>query len=179
MQTSTRGKIELACHEGLATQPYLDSVGVVTIGIGATVSEIPDLPRWPKDKTLTIPEVFDLFDKSLKKYENAVNEALKVDVTQEQFDALVSLCYNIGTGGIKKSTLIKRINAKASMKDIHDAFMMWRIPKEILGRRKREADLYTTGKYQKDGMAQLFNTGGTGKIKWRDTKNINLFDYLK
>ena len=178
MKTSTRGKIELACHEGLATQPYLDSVGVVTIGIGATVSEIPNLPQWPKTDTLSIPDVFELFDKSLVKYENAVNKVLKVEVTQQQFDALVSLCYNIGTGGLSKSTLIKNINAKAYRDVIKASFLMWRKPIEILGRRKKEAELYISGDYQQAGIAQLFNTEGSGHIHWSKTKNINLFNYI-
>ncbi len=179
METSTRGKIELACHEGLSTQPYFDSVGVVTIGIGATVSEIPNLPNWPKTDSLSIPDVFDLFHKSLIKYEMAVNKALRVDITQPQFDALISLCYNIGTGGLTKSTLMRLINAKASMEEIRAAFLMWRKPIEILGRRKEEAELYISGDYQQSGIAQLYNTEGTGHIKWSKIKNINIFDYIK
>lgn len=179
MEISKRGKIELCCHEGVSLQPYDDSVGVVTIGIGATVSEIADLPKWPKTKSITIVEAFDLFDKSLEKYEKALNSCLTVEITQQQFDALVSMCYNIGTGGIKKSTLIKRINSKDPIDLIKKEFDKWHIPASITSRRNKERDLYATGQYQQSGKAQLYNTLGTGKLHHSATTTINILDYIK
>ncbi len=178
MKISTRGKIELACHEGLSTQIYFDSVGVRTIGIGATVSEIPSLGQWPLTDSLSVADVLDLFDKSLKKYEEAIDQVLKVEITQQQCDALVGMCYNIGCGGIQRSSLIRRINEGASMEDIRAAFMMWNKPKEITHRRQEEALLFTTGKYQTNGKTQLYETHGTGHIDWHNMRIINLFDYI-
>jgi GH24 family phage-related lysozyme (muramidase) len=113
MNISKQGKAELCGHEGLALKLYLDSVNVRTIGLGATVSEIPNIKQLPWTYSITIQEAFDLLDKSLSKYVKAVNDALKVPVTQFQFDALVSICYNIGTSGLKNSTFMRRINAGA------------------------------------------------------------------
>lgn len=179
MKTSIRGKIELACHEGLSTQIYFDSVGVRTIGIGATVTEIPSLGEWPLADSLSIPDVFDLFDKSLVRYEKAINTVLKAEVTQQEYDALVSLAYNIGCGGIQRSSLIKYINAGSSMGTIKEGFMMWNKPKEIIKRRQQEALLFTTGKYQCGGKTELYETHGTGHIDWHAMKVINLLDYIK
>lgn len=179
MKMSTKGKIDLICKEGVSTQVYLDSVGVKTIGIGATVSEIPDLNKWPLDKSLTLQQVFDLFPRSLAKYEQAVNVAVKVPLEQHQFDALVSICYNIGVGGLKGSQFIKKINNGESMQSIHAAIMMWTKNKELIGRRKKEADLYTTGKYNNNGKTQLYDTGGTGHIIWNRTKTIEVADYVQ
>lgn len=184
MKISTRGKIELACHEGLSTQIYFDSVrsaefphGVRTIGIGATVTEIPSLNEWPLTDSLSIPDVFDLFDKSLEKYENAIDSVLTAKVTQPQYDALVGLAYNIGCGGVKRSTLIRNINAGMGRNEIYTAFMMWNHPPEIIGRRKQEALLYTTGEYQCGGKTELYDTEGTGHTK--HIKIININDYIK
>jgi len=46
----------------------------------------------------------------LKKFERTVNEAVTVPLNQNQFDALVSLTYNIGSGAFEKSTLVKKLN---------------------------------------------------------------------
>jgi len=108
---SDKGKGFLICQEGICLSPYLDSVGVKTIAIGATVSEIPDIANMSWNTKITMEEAYSLLDKGLHKYIDAVNKALTVNIMQHQFDALVSLCYNIGIGGLSKSTVIKRLNA--------------------------------------------------------------------
>lgn len=215
MVMSRKGKMFLAGLEGICLTKYLDSVGVWTIGVGATKSEIPDLASWPKDKALTIQECFSLLDKSLKKYEKAVDDALKVDVTQEQYDALVSICYNIGTGGLTKSTFMKRINALASVgyipslsylfidtleftrthsypyikqeesgrlwganSTVVDAIMMWDKPKEIIGRRTKEATLFSKGIYAGGGKANLFPVSSSGRPLYSQGKIIDLNLYI-
>jgi lysozyme len=178
MKTSLKGLVEISSHEGLCLTKYLDSVGVQTIGVGATVSEVPDIKQWRWDKKLTIPEVFDLFKKSIVKYENAINKALKVPVEQHQFDALVSICYNIGTSGASNSTFMKRINAGDTNKRIADAILMWNKPPEIMGRRKKEAKLYTTGEYG-DGKVLVFPVSSTHKPQYAKGYSINALEYLQ
>ena len=107
MKISNKGLVELVGHEGVCLSKYRDSVGVWTIGIGATRSEIPDLASWPLSKTITLQESFELLRKSILKYESAINEALKCNVPQHQFDALVSWCYNVGVGWVKKASSFK------------------------------------------------------------------------
>lgn len=217
MKMSEKGLIELTSLEGCCLKPYYDSVGVITIGVGATRSEIPTLKDWDKSKAITMKEVFDLLRRSIVKYEDAVNRTLKngTMLTQSQFDALVSICYNIGTGGLSKSTFMKRINSGArvgklptglvedyyeiSSADrtdrsvemgesvqlewagegtIVDAILMWNKPREIMGRRKKEARLFSTGQYSNTGYCQLFETDNKGHILWSRTKNIRIKDYL-
>lgn len=60
--------------------------------------------------TITEAEATALMKKDLKVFENAVRSAVKVDITQSQFDALVSLSYNIGTGAIASSDTVKALN---------------------------------------------------------------------
>jgi lysozyme len=179
MKMSLKGKMFLTGLEGICLSKYLDSVNVWTVGVGATKTEIPDLASWPRDKTLTIPECFDLLEKSLEDYENAVNKALKVDATQEQFDALVSIAYNIGVGGLARSTFIKRINAGASTENVVSAIMMWDRPKEIIGRRTKEAKLFSEGVYAGGGKALLFPVSANFHPQYSKGKIINLEDYFK
>lgn len=142
MKMSLNGLIELAGHEGVCLSPYLDSVGVVTIGFGATRSEIPGLSLSHRD--ITMKEAVDLFTTGIVKYENAVNKALKVDVSQEQFDALTSICYNIGTGGLSGSTFIKRINAKSFVGSLPKGFMDVPLLLSELDRTDRVVKYYET-----------------------------------
>ena len=209
---SNRGKAQLAGLEGMILTKYYDSVGVQTIGIGATQSDIPDLKSWPWDKKLTIEECISLFEKHVQKYVNAVNSVLKVKVGQHQFDALVSICYNIGTGihhrntitnargvilspshkeeiyrestnelyaGMKTSTFMRRINAGESLASIANAIMMWDIPREIIGRRRKEANLYVYGDYSEKGMVGISPVGKSShKPLYGAAKRYNILEYL-
>jgi lysozyme len=131
----------LAKEEGLRLKPYLDSVGIPTIGIGSTRYE--DGRRVTmKDPAITRERAFELFRNTLKHYETAVWSVTRDDINQSQFNALTSLCYNIGEGAFRRSTLLRRLNAGASRSLISQAWLMWIKPKELLGRRKREVALY-------------------------------------
>ena len=60
--------------------------------------------------TITEAEATELLERDLKVFESAVKNAVKVDITQSQFDALVSLSYNIGTGAFADSDTVKALN---------------------------------------------------------------------
>lgn len=181
MNISRKGLIELVGHEGVCLRPYKDSVGVWTIGVGhaSTANQPPNPAKMSKTAYITMDEAFKLFEKSIQRYQNAVNKALKVEVTQEQFDALVSWCYNVGTGGMARSTAIRRINNRESSARVYQALMMWRKPPEIIGRRRKEAKLFRDGVYSNNGKALLFDTNGRGKVSYAKGKSINVADYLK
>lgn len=164
MKISNRGLMEIASYEGLCLKPYYDSVGVITIGFGSTVSEIPDIGRWDKNASITVDMAILLFKKSMAKYEKAVNDSIRVNISQAQYDALVSFCYNVGTSGLKRSTLVKRINMGLKGNAIYQAFLMWDIPKEIIGRRTKEANLFVNGKYTNNGYCTRFETDGKGHM---------------
>lgn len=132
----------LSKEEGLRLSPYLDSKGIPTIGIGMTY--YPDTGKrvTMKDPKLTKQQAQDMFRQIVSLYETTVWSVTRDDITQNQFNALVSLTYNIGTTGFKGSTVLKRVNKNPLDPTISSAFQMWRKPIELLPRRKREVTLY-------------------------------------
>lgn len=178
MNISNKGIAELWGHEGICLRPYYDSVGVMTIGMGATASEGIDIKAMSKTDYITMEYALELFNKGITKYVSAVNKALSVSVNQEQFDALVSICYNIGCGGLRGSTFIKRINACETASAVSAAIMMWCKPPEIKTRRAKEARLYRDGVYSNGGKALLFDTNGAGKVSYAKGKTIDVSEYI-
>jgi lysozyme len=142
MKTSKAGREKLEAREGTRLKAYRDSVGVWTIGVGHTSAA--GLPKVTSTLKITAEECDAIFARDLVKYEKTVNEAVKVPITQTEFDALVSLCFNIGQGGFAKSTVVRRLNAK-DRKGAAAAFMMWNKPKEIIGRRTGEMKQFLSG----------------------------------
>ena len=140
-QMSENGLKFLMNNEGVRLKPYLDTKGIPTIGVGNTFYEDGSKVKMT-DPPITEKRAMELFRWVLKQYELAVYSNTRDDINQNQFDALVSFTYNVGVNAFKNSTLLKRINANASQQSITNAFMMWNKPKEIIGRRKREVELY-------------------------------------
>lgn len=98
-----------------------------------------------KDKPITKERALELFKNVLKGYEMEVYSRTRDDINQNQFNALVSLCFNIGRNGFKSSTVLKRVNANKSDPTIKQAFEMWINAGGkpiLLARRTREAKLY-------------------------------------
>ncbi|WEU69476.1 endolysin autolysin [Pseudomonas phage vB_PaeM_Ty] len=105
-------------HEGLRLVAYLDSVGVWTIGYGDTGPDV------VKGLTITKEEAEKRLRKRLVEFEGYVNTYVKVPLKQYQFDALVSLVYNIGPTNFKTSTLLKKLNAGDYI-GAADQFLVW------------------------------------------------------
>ena len=146
-QISTRGLIEIMSHEGICLDPYLDSVGVWTIGVGQTKSDDID-PRTVGK--LTLQQAIDLFKRKIKQYTKAV-DALGLELTQYQYDALTSLCYNFGPGNLQK------LCHNRSLAQIGEAIMLYTKPPEITERRQKEQRLFKTGQYSNtDGKVLVF-----------------------
>ena len=140
-EMSEAGLKFLMNNEGVILHPYRDSVGIWTIGVGNTYYEDGTKVK-EGDAPITLERAMELFKSVLKHYELAVYTNTRDDINQNQFDGLVSLTYNIGVSAFKNSTLLKQINILGSEDSIRKAFMMWNKPKEIIGRRKRECDLF-------------------------------------
>ncbi|MFC2994952.1 lysozyme [Acinetobacter sichuanensis] len=106
-QTTSPAGIDLICSfEGLELKAYNDGVGVWTIGYGTTVI---NGVKVKKGDTCTVEQAKKYMASDLKKFEAAVNK-VQVPLNQNQFDALVSLTYNIGIGAFADSTLLKKLN---------------------------------------------------------------------
>ena len=143
-KTSKVGLDFIAQEEGLRLKPYKCSAGVPTIGIGSTYYEDGRKVSMT-DAPITKERAYTLFENVLKHYEMCVYTCTRDDINQNQFDALVSLAFNIGTNALKKSTLIKRVNKDPKGADIEGAFLMWKNAggkPVLLNRRKREYALY-------------------------------------
>lgn len=143
-KTSKVGLDFIAQEEGLRLKPYKCSAGVPTIGIGSTYYEDGTKVKMT-DAPITKERAYTLFENVLKHYEMCVYTCTRDDINQNQFDALVSLAFNIGTNALKKSTLIKRVNKNPKGSDIEGAFLMWKNAggkPVLLNRRKREYALY-------------------------------------
>jgi lysozyme len=125
-------------EEGVRYSAYQDSKGLWTIGVGHLIkSNEPHL----MNATLTQEEVDKLLESDLKWCDEAVASSVRVPLTQPQYDALYSLCFNIGETQFKKSTVVKRLNAN-DYTGAADAILMWNKPAVLEKRRKRERALF-------------------------------------
>jgi len=125
-------------EEGFKTKAYADTKGLMTIGVGHLIK--PDEAHL-KDAILSLDQVEDLLQSDLKWCDEAVNQSIKVPLNQNQYDALYSLCFNIGATHFKESTVVKKIN-QGDLAGAADAFLLWNKPPELEGRRKRERALF-------------------------------------
>jgi lysozyme len=143
--TSLLGLNLIKKYEGLRLSSYLCPASVVTIGYGST--------RYPNGKKILLgeklaseKEATQLLLATLSPYEDAVNKHLP-NLNQCQFDALVAFSYNVGTGALIKSTLLKKAKANASDPSILDEFLKWnkaggKVLTGLTNRRREEANLY-------------------------------------
>ena len=96
----------------------------------------------PRNLDLEIAACLAAFRLDLRRYEAAVAAAVKVAVTQTEFDALVSFHYN--TGAISKASLLAALN-RGDRESAATGFLNWIKPPEVVGRRKKEQALFRTG----------------------------------
>lgn len=152
-KTSESGVRFLTRHEGLRLHMYNDPAGHATIGYGHLIhkgkingSESEDFKNG-----LTKDQAMDLLKTDLKKFEKVVEDSVKVPLTQNQFDALVSFTYNVGPANFKSSTLLKKINA-GDFEGAKHEFPKWKfadgqVLPGLIHRRAAEAKLFADGLY--------------------------------
>lgn len=146
MQTSPNGRKMIESFEGLRLSAYRDSVGIPTIGYGHT-ADVHD------GDVITQEQADDFLAVDLHQAETALYKALwGVALTQNQFDALVSLTYNIGGGAFKKSTIVKKI-LERDMEGAADHFLDWnkaggKVVQGLANRRAAERALFLTPETQ-------------------------------
>lgn len=147
-QIGAKGLNLIKKYEGFKSAPYKCPAGIPTIGYGATY-----YPSGAKvkltDKPVTQKEADTMLLNMLKHYELGVDSFTTDKVNQNQFDALVSIAYNIGLHALKGSTLIRKVNLDPNDKTIKNEFMRWtkangKVMDGLLNRRKEEAELYAT-----------------------------------
>ncbi len=155
MKTSEKGIKFLCDREGIRLFVYKDSNGDDTIGVGHLITKL-ELKtskiliggeKVDYKKGLTKSQVMTLLSQDLSVTEFCINEVIKVELSQNQFDALVSLVFNIGINAFSTSTLVKLLN-KGKYSDVPAQIMRWCNVQPILKpRRALECKLWTTGSY--------------------------------
>lgn len=170
-------KVSSAClqkvkqWEGLRLETYKDSGGVLTIGYGHTnncggVRVTPDMKI-----TEAQAEAFLIHD--LTQFERCVEESVKVPLTDSQFGALVSFCYNVGTANFKRSTLLKKLN-KGLYHCVPEELQRWnrvrgRTSVGLSNRRMAECGLWAT---------DLVAAPNYTEVESRDTSKVLSVDVL-
>jgi lysozyme len=145
MTTGLKGMSLIYNSESLSLKPYLCPAGVPTIGYGSTF--YPNGTRVTlKDSTITKDYAMQILMSNLKIYEQCVNKYAP-GINQDQFDALVSFCYNVGIGNFKSSTLLKKVVKNRFDPTIQNEFMKWvhagdKVLPGLVTRRMNEGNLY-------------------------------------
>lgn len=141
MRTSQEGIELIKYFEGCSLVPYKDIAGYWTIGIGHLMKEYQDI-------SLTEQESEDILAHDLLKSENSIRRLVKVPLNQNQFDALVSFTFNLGSGALQRSQLRAKINREEYI-DAAPEFLKWcraggRISRGLIKRRKAEMKLFSS-----------------------------------
>jgi lysozyme len=147
MKISKEGLELIKGFEKFMAKPYIDAVGVVTIGYGSTYYldgtkvTMQDSPITEAQATILLETIFE---KDFAKF-------IPQNVNQNQFDAMALLIYNIGAVAFLKSTLLKKVKVNPNDASIEQEFLKWNKGR-ILGqlvelkgltiRRVKEAELY-------------------------------------
>ena len=148
MKLSDNGIRLIQEFEGLRLTSYLCSAGVPTIGYGATYYH--DGTKVKLGQTITRDQANQLLKDNLKEFEGSVIGLLNATkVNQNQFDALVSFCFNLGAANLAKSQLLRFIKANPNDPKIAAEFAKWNraggeVSTGLVRRRKKEAQLYFT-----------------------------------
>jgi lysozyme len=173
MNISARGLIDIISHEGICLSPYLDSVGVWTIGVGLTKSDGFDPQHSPG---LTLQHAIDLFKLKIVQYTDAVdaeNAYHQNAMTQCQYDALSSACYNFGAGNLHM------LCRHRTLAQIGAALMLYTKPPQITARRKQEQRLYLTGEYANtDGHVLLFPVTASHHPNYHAGRMVDIRPYF-
>lgn len=152
-KVSPAGQAKIKQHEGCRLKAYKKGTDKVTIGYGNTYYE--DCSPVQLGDAINQDRADKLFFIILAQFEKDVNSLLKKPVTQNQFDALISFAFNVGSDidadtkaeGLGDSTLLKLVNANPSNPAIRTEFMKWIskgtiFEKGLKVRRASEADQY-------------------------------------
>ena len=139
MKTSPKGIALIKEFEGLRLKAYQCPGGVWTIGYGHTAGVKPGM-------VITESQAEEYLKADLSAFERYLN-GLGLALNQNQFDALVSFIYNVGTGNFSSSTLLRKVRVTPQDNSIMDEFLRWvyskgRVLPGLQRRRLAEMKLY-------------------------------------
>ena len=118
MKISERGINFIQHFEGFYSKPYYCPAGVLTIGFGTVIK------KGMYVDGITKEQATELMMNELNKNERSINRLIKVELNQNQFDALCSFVYNLGAGSLQASTLRKKLNSGEYL-DAANEFLKW------------------------------------------------------
>ncbi len=141
IKISNSGLDKLKRSEALRLKPYLDSAGKWTIGWGHLIKLPSENYLLDKDG-ISEAQATELLRQDLATAEDSVNRLVEVPLNGNQFDALVSFVYNVGSGAFRDSTLLKVLNA-GDYSGAASQFARWRYAGGLINagleaRRERE-----------------------------------------
>jgi len=140
MKTSQKG-IDLIKHfEGCELNAYKCPAGVWTIGYG-------HIKGVQEGDVITEQQADEMLVEELNEYENYINTLVTVPLNQNQYDALVSWVYNLGSSNLNSSTLLKVLNS-GDYAGVPEQIMRWnkaggKVLEGLTRRRQAEADLFS------------------------------------
>lgn len=149
MESSANGLNHIKQYEGYSSTSYNDVAGLPTIGYGHLIDIVGE--AYLLNSVITTSKALQLLAEDVKEAENAVNSCVMVTLNQNEFDALVSLVYNIGAGTFSSSTVLKKINLRKSKEQISAAWKAWNkatingkktMVQGLVNRRTSEVELY-------------------------------------
>ena len=148
MKLSKEGYDLIKLFEGLRLKPYLCSAKVPTIGYGSTFYEN-NKKVLMSDPPITKQRAEELLQLNADRFARKVMNLVKKPITQNQLNALTSFAYNVGSGALASSTLLKKVNVNPNDVTIRNEFLRWNKAngvalKGLTNRRIKEADLYFT-----------------------------------
>lgn len=148
MKTSDKGIAFIKSYESFRAMPYKDGAGNWTVGWGHKILSDENFPHGISPGNADALFLSDLIQKAQKPVEHSVG----IDLSQQEADALNSLCFNIGAGNFIGSTLVKLLNAGATPDRVAAEFGRWDhingvVSQGLFERRAAEADIFLNGNY--------------------------------
>ncbi len=145
MKLNKNGYDLIKQFEGCKLTAYQDSIGVWTIGYGSTYYE--NMQKVKHGDKVSQQRADEIFEFVANRFVRNIDVLITSQLTQNQFNAVVSLAYNIGMGNFQKSTLLKKLNKNPNDKSISAEFNKWvnaggKPLQGLITRRKKESEIY-------------------------------------
>lgn len=145
MEVNKAGRDLIKQFEGCKLKAYKCPAGLNTIGFGSTFYE--DGTKVKEGDVITQARAEELLNNIVDKFGKEVDALVKSNVTDNNFAAIVSFAFNVGIGNLRKSTLLKKVNANPKDPSITAEFRKWvrangEVLKGLVRRRDAEAKLY-------------------------------------
>jgi lysozyme len=145
MQTSESGRDLIKRFEGEILKVYLDPISLPTLGVGHLLTKA-ELNRYPVGTPISRELSDEFLRKDLERFERGVSQLVTSPTTQNQFDAMLSLAFNIGLTNFQKSSVLRYHN-EGRYSAAANSFLLWnkaggKVLNGLVRRRKAERELY-------------------------------------